>query len=92
MNGEAQGAFISFETLELLVQVLTPTRWDIIKVMTGTGPLSIRELSQRLERDVKQVHEDVDGLFKAGVPDRNEDGSIEFPYDAVHVDFMLQAA
>jgi len=92
MNGEAQGAFLSFETLELLVQILTPMRWDIIKVMTGAGPLPVKELSHRLERDVKDVHADADGLFKAGVLNLNEDGSFEFPYDAVHVDFMLRAA
>ncbi|MGF6972345.1 hypothetical protein QFZ94_000772 [Paraburkholderia sp. JPY465] len=31
-------------------------------------------------------------LLNAGVLDRNADGTIEFPYDAVHVDFMITAA
>jgi hypothetical protein len=37
---------------------------------------------------VKAVHSDVQALLKAGVLHR--DGrNIVFPYDAVHVDFML---
>jgi predicted transcriptional regulator len=43
-------------------------------------------------RDVKAVHGDVHALLAAGVLRRNADGKIEFPFDAVHVDFMLKAA
>lgn len=92
LKGEAQGAFISFETPELLLQSLTQLRWNIIKVMTGAGPLSLREVARRVERDVKRVSEDVHALLNVGVLVRGEDGSFEFPYDAVHVDFMLKAA
>jgi hypothetical protein len=38
------------------------------------------------------VHGDVSALLKAGVFDRAEDGRIEFPYDEIHVDFVLRAA
>jgi hypothetical protein len=31
-------------------------------------------------------------LLQAGVLRKDESGRIEFPYSAVHVDFMLQAA
>jgi predicted transcriptional regulator len=41
---------------------------------------------------VKSVHRDVHALLNAGVLERTDDGAIEFPYDAVHVDFMLKAA
>jgi hypothetical protein len=30
--------------------------------------------------------------LKAGVLDRADDGRIEFPYDEIHVDFVLRAA
>ena len=33
---------ISFETPELLWKVLTAKRWEILKTMTGAGPLAIR--------------------------------------------------
>jgi predicted transcriptional regulator len=91
-QGREQGAFISFPTVELLWKVITPKRWEVVRAMAGAGPLAIRELARRLRRDVKSVHGDVAALLKAGVLDRTEDGRIEFPYDEIHVDFVLRAA
>lgn len=42
--------------------------------------------------DVKAVHGDVTALLEAGVLRRTSDGKVEFPFDAVKVEFMLQAA
>ncbi|MEA3094096.1 MAG: hypothetical protein QOJ04_5438 [Caballeronia sp.] len=44
-EGEAQGAYITSESPELLFQTLTKMRWNIIKTTTRTGPLSIREIA-----------------------------------------------
>lgn len=83
---------ISFATHELLWSALTGKRWELLRAMTGAGPMSQRELARRLNRDIKAVHDDVHALIKAGLIDRTEDGGIVFPYDAVHVDFMMEAA
>ena len=91
-NGKAQGEFISFESPALLFKVLSGNRWDLLKVMAGAGAMSIREASRRLGRDVKAVHADVQMLLKAGILQKTDKGRIEFPFDAVHVDFTLQAA
>ena len=91
-DGAEQGAFIGFPTVDLLWKVLTAKRWDILRAMTEAGPLPIREIARRVGRDVKTVHGDVHALLRAGVIDRTEDGHVEFPYDAVHVDFVLRAA
>ncbi len=91
-EGEPQGAFISFESPALLFKVISGKRWDLLKVMTGAGPLSIREAARRMLRDVKAVHGDVQALLNAGLLQKTERGLIVFPYDAVHVDFMLKAA
>ena len=91
-EGEPQGEFISFESPELLFKVISGKRWDLLKVMTGAGPMTIREAARRLLRDVKAVHGDVQALLKAGLLQKTEKGQIIFPYDAVHVDFMLKAA
>lgn len=90
--GEPQGAFISFETPELLFKVLSGKRWDLLKVMTGAGPLSIREVARRMNRDVKAVHGDAHALLQVGILQKTDKGQIVFPYDAIHVDFMLHAA
>jgi predicted transcriptional regulator len=83
---------ISFETPELLWKVLTAKRWDIIKALTGAGPVSIREVARRVGRDVKAVHGDMHALLLAGLIDKTEDGKVVFPYEALHVDFMIKAA
>lgn len=90
-SGETSDPRISFETPELLWKVLTAKRWEIIKAMTGTDALAIREIARRVGRDVKAVHGDVHALLNAGLLEKTEKGII-FPYDAVHVDFMLEAA
>lgn len=84
-------ARISFATPELLWQVLTAKRWELLRALCGAGVVSIREAARRVSRDVKAVHGDVTALVNAGVL-RRADGGIEFPYDAVHVDFVLKAA
>ncbi len=91
-RGEKQGAFIGFASLELLWKVLTPKRWEIVRAMAGAGPLAIRAVARRVDRDVKSVHGDVQSLLKAGVVDRTDDGRIVFPYDEIHVDFVVRAA
>ncbi len=91
-KGEAQGSFISFVSAELLWKVITPKRWEVLRVLTGAGPIAIREIARRVGRDVKSVHGDVQALLKAGVIERSENGRILFPYDEIHVDFVLRAA
>lgn len=90
-SGEA-AAHIGFETWELMHRTLAPKRLEIIRVMTGAGPLSIREIARRVARDFKGVHSDVGLLVEAGVIDRDHSGKLLFPYDRIHVDFEIPAA
>lgn len=92
LKGREQGAHISFATPELLFQLLTTKRWEIVRAMTGAGPLSIRETARRIGRDVKAVHGDVKALLNAGVLRKTEDGLVIFPFDAIKVDVLLKAA
>ena len=89
---QQKSARISFATPELLWQVLTAKRWELLKALCGAGPVSIREAARRVGRDVKAVHGDVVALLNAGVLDRAEGGGIVFPFEAVKVEFLLQAA
>jgi predicted transcriptional regulator len=91
-KGKKQGSFISFATPELLFRLLTAKRWELIRALTGAGPVTIREAARRVGRDVKAVHGDVHALLKAGVLRKTDEGLIVFPFDAVHVDVMLHAA
>lgn len=84
----AGSARISFASVRLLWDVLTAKRWEILQAMAGAGPLSIREVARRVERDVKAVHADVHALINAGIVDKVP-GGVVFPYDSVRVNFEL---
>ena len=92
-SGKAKkSARISFASPELLWEVLTAKRWELLKALCGAGPVSIREAARRVHRDVKAVHGDVTALLAAGVLSKAESGGVEFPFEAVKVEFLLQAA
>jgi predicted transcriptional regulator len=92
-SGKAQRTTrIAFATPELLWKVLTAKRWELLKALCGAGPVSVREAARRVKRDVKAVHSDITALMVAGVLNKTESGRVEFPYDAVKVEFLLQAA
>jgi len=90
-TGRAGAPRFSFATPELLWGTLTAKRWELLKTLSGAGPVSIREAARRVGRDVKAVHGDVHALIACGLLVKSDDG-IEFPYDAVKVEFMLKAA
>ena len=91
-RNKRQRARISFATPELLWKVLTAKRWAILRTMAGQGPLTIREVARRVERDVKAVHGDIHALMVAGILERTETNRVLFPFDAVRVEFTLRAA
>ena len=91
LRGEAQGAFLSFASAEMMWKVLTAKRWEILRAMTGQGEMAIRAVARGVNRDVKAVHSDITALLAAGLVERAERGVV-FAYDAVHVDFTLTKA
>jgi len=92
-SGAGDGvARIGFATPELLWQVLTAKRRELLQAMCGAGLTSIREAARRVGRDVKAVHGGAIALLKAGVLNRSPGGRVEFPFDSVKVEFMLRAA
>jgi predicted transcriptional regulator len=90
-KGKPQGAHLSFPSVEALWKVLAPNRLALVRALAGAGVISIREAARRVNRDVRAVHSDVKILLNAGVLHQAEDG-IEFPFEALHVDFTLKAA
>lgn len=90
-EGAAQRLRITFDSAELLFQVVTQRRWNFVSSMTGAGPVSISEIARRVRREIKTVDRDVRVLLNAGILSPTADGLIVFPYAAVHVDFVLTA-
>jgi len=83
-TGQASEPSIAFASWDLMHKALSPKRLAILRTLCGQGPMSIRELARRIDRDFKGVHSDVTALLNAGLLDR-EGGGISFPYDGVHV-------
>ncbi len=59
MGRAERDARIGFATPELLWEVLTAKRWELLKVLCGAGAVSIREAARRVGRDVRAVQGDV---------------------------------
>ena len=91
-SGQPQGAFNTFPNVEALWSTITAKRWKLVQALCGAGPMSVRAAARKVGRDVKRVHEDIQVLLHAGILDRVPDGGVVFPFDAVHVDFMLRSS
>lgn len=89
-TGKLQGEFITFETLETMLKTLTSKRWELVSVLQRHGPMSIRELARTLDRDVKNVHTDVQALKAIGLVEDREAG-VFVPYDEIEAHFRLAA-
>ena len=85
-------ARISFASPDLLWKLMTAKRWELLKALAGQEPMSVRAAARLAGRDVKAIHGDLQALISAGIVRRTEKGLISFPFDSVHVDFMLKAA
>ena len=62
----ASQEYLTFDNLDTLLRVLTPTRWTLLRLLRREGPLSVRALSKSLSRDYKNVHRDVRELESVG--------------------------
>lgn len=91
LKGRTSNAFINFATPELLFKLLSTKRREILRALIGAGPVSIREISRRMERDIKATHGDVTMLLTAGVLKKTDDGQIELPFDEIKVEVVLKA-
>lgn len=87
MSGNTIGAELIFPTVEQLAKtMLAPNRWQIIKVMEGAEPVSIRELARVVNRDFRGVYNDVQALLNGGVINKSGD-KISLPYERIHIEF-----
>ena len=74
---------LSFADLPLLLKTLTPARWALMQKLRAEGPLSIYELSKRLQRDYKNVHTDVTQLAAIGLIAKQPDARVAVTWDLI---------
>ncbi len=92
-SGEAdEHERISFSSPELLWEILNADRWRLLKALCGAGPVSLPEAAERTGREVEGVEKDVQALTAAGILNCPTSSQVEFPYEAIKVEFLLEAA
>ena len=82
-------AVLSFAGLPLLVKTLTPARWDLLQRLAKAGPVTVYALAKLLGRDYKNVHTDVSRLFELKLLEKNQDGQVSVPWQAIRAELRL---
>jgi predicted transcriptional regulator len=75
-----------------LHQVTRPKNLELLQAITSEHPESIRETARIVERDVRQVHRNLNELESLGLIDLNTVGQSKRPtvwYDSISVDLSL---
>ena len=84
---------LSFETTDQLAQVFTPRAIDLLPVIAQKEPSSIREAARLVDRDIKQVSENLERLEAYGVVEFVREGRAKrpiVPYDEIDIRLPLR--
>ncbi|WP_128477798.1 HVO_A0114 family putative DNA-binding protein [Halorussus pelagicus] len=92
-RGEENGPrVLSFEDPERIQRLLTPRRLELLRSVMENSPGSIRQLSDRLDRNVSDVHDDVTLLEEYGIMELEQNGRAKcpvVPYDEIEIEVTL---
>ncbi|PSQ31732.1 hypothetical protein BRD16_02140 [Halobacteriales archaeon SW_6_65_46] len=70
---------LSFTSYDDLIEALTPRVLDLIEVIRRDEPASINETARVVDRDVKNVHEELSRLARLGIIFFEEEGQRKRP-------------
>lgn len=93
-RGEAPEPYFEavFHEIEDLQTVTRPTSLELLRTIAREQPTSIRETARLVDRDVRQVHRNLEELEELGVIDLETEGRTKRPtvwYDSIEVDLPL---
>ncbi|ELZ09942.1 hypothetical protein C479_10225 [Halovivax asiaticus JCM 14624] len=94
-SGESVPHVINFEKPSDLRSLLTDRRLDLLRSVMGDRPASIRRLAERVDRDVKSVHDDLQILAEYDIVHFEQDGRAKrpfVPYETIEVSLEISAA
>lgn len=83
---------VNFQDASQLQRVLTPRRLELVKRLMDEPAESIRDLADRLDRDVRQVHDDLQLLHEYRIVHFREHGNAKapfVPYERVTIEVEL---
>jgi predicted transcriptional regulator len=81
---------LSFTSYDDLMGTLTPRVLDLIEAIRREGPSSINDTARVVDRDVKNVHEELSRLAQLGIIFFEEDGQSKRPvvwFDELVINF-----
>lgn len=82
---------ITFLDLQAMLETLSPRRLELLRHVRQHGAASVRELATALERDYKNVHQDVAVLEAAGLLVRTG-RKLSAPWDELQASVSLVPA
>jgi predicted transcriptional regulator len=91
-KGEDVPHVINFQNPSDLRALLTDRRVELLQNIMADKPDSIRRLAERLDRDVKSVHDDLGVLAEYDIVHYEQDGRAKrpfVPYDSIEVSLEI---
>ena len=80
-----------FSDQSTLFSALSPKRWELLRFLRKRGPMSIKKLAGELQRDYKNVFDDVKHLLKLDLIQKREDETFYVPWDEITIQLALAA-
>jgi len=94
-QGEEVPHVVNFQDASRLQRVLTPRRLELVESLMTEPAASIRDLADRLDRDIRQVHDDVQLLNEYRIvhlQDENGAKKPSVPYETVRIEVELETS
>lgn len=82
---------IGFESLAELLAVLTPPRWELIRLLRQRGPLLPEELPTLAAQPAADIREHLATLGALGIFETDTGGRISVPWDEIDLRVPLAA-
>ena len=80
---------LSFRQAVKAFQTLSPKRMETLRVLRATGPQTMYALAKRLKRNYSNVFTDVGALRKLGLVEKDGEGLVLVPWEAVEIRFPI---
>jgi predicted transcriptional regulator len=91
-QGEEVPHVVNFQDASRIQRILTPRRLELVRSLMDAPAESMRGLADRLDRDVRQVHDDLQLLSEYRIVHFREEGGAKkpfVPYDTVKIEVEL---
>ena len=80
-----------FDSLPSLLKHLTPKRFELLAELRRMGHTSINSLAKHLQRQYRNVFDDVKAMERLGLVEKDSSGHFYVPWDEIDATFRLAA-